>query len=155
MSKLFKIGYELSDRSSFSVGIISDTKEKALSYLKVRVPSVSKINSVTSSGDVHAVDDEIINRFISNSDKVQKYQQRIKNLNEQLKEYEVDIENMKEELNNTKQQPTLSSKDIKEALKPQQKEEIKKIYICPYCNFETKKKSGLRTHISRTHKNEK
>lgn len=160
MSKLFKISYELSNGATLTAGILSDTKEKATSFLKTRVPSITRIHSISVGGDIHAVDDEIIQRYINNSNKVKKYQQKIKNLNEQMKEYDVEFEKMREQLDNHQQQPTLSSKDIKEALKSQKQEqpkpepEIKKIYVCPYCNFETEKKNGLNMHISKTHKNE-
>lgn len=158
MSKLFKINYELSDKSMFTAGVISDTKEKATSFLRTKVPSVARINSITAGGDVHAVDDEIVDRYINNSDKVKKYQDRIKRLNEQMKDYELDIENMREQLDTQQQQPMVSSKDIKEALKVNKSEqpepEIKKIYVCPYCSFETEKKNGLKMHISKTHKEE-
>lgn len=159
MTQLFKIAYEMSNKNQLSVGIIAESKEKAISYLKRKVPQTQRINSTSAVGEIHAIDDEIVDWYINNSEKVKKYQQKIKNLNEDLKSYEYEMRDLQEQLDQRNQQPTVSSKDLKEALKGKKQEqqpeaEVKKIYVCPYCSFETEKKNGLNMHINKKHKGE-
>lgn len=145
--KVIKIKYEMKEGKIFTAGIVSTTKEKAVDFLYSKVGSV-RIITISAIHHVHAVDDEIISYFIDNSDRVKRYKKRIQDLNSKINAYENDITVLQEKLDKTQQQP--SSKDIKEAL-----QETKKIFACPYCEFETEKKQGLKMHITKQHKEKK
>jgi len=150
MAKLFKISYELSNTSQLTAGIVANSKEKATSYLKAKVPSVSKINSVSSVADIHAVDNEVTDQIVNNSEKIKDYKRRITELNNRLSGYEQELQDLQEQVDNknqASQQPTVTSAEIKEAFE----EKTKKLYCCPYCDFETEKKEGLKQHISKKH----
>lgn len=150
--KVFRVKYEMSNGKELSAGIVAKDKEKAVSYLRWKVPSVTRISSVDTGPDVHALDSEVEDMIVNKSEKIKDYQRRIKDLNNKVHAYEQDLEYYQNRADTVNQQPTVSSKDIKEALREKKQEETVKVYVCPHCDFETKSKNGLKMHISKMHK---
>ena len=147
--KIFRIKYEMSNGNTLSAGIMAKTKEKATAYLQWKVPSLTRIVGIDTGSDVHALDTEVEDMIVNGSDKVKKYQNKIKELNKHIQAVEQDVEYYQQQLDSKNQQPSVSSKDIKEALK-EQKQDAEKVYLCPYCDYEGSKQ-GVKMHISKVH----
>ena len=151
--ELFQIKYEIkSQRREFTVSIVAKTKEKAVDKIYRRVGAI-RVHSLSSKGTVHVIDDELVDVLVDNSGKVEKYKKKIKNQDNLLKDYEYELESLKEQLDSYKQKPAVSSKDIKDALKGNQ-QSAEKVYVCPYCSFESSSKQGVKMHASKMHKEE-
>ncbi|KXB08916.1 hypothetical protein AKJ59_00165 [candidate division MSBL1 archaeon SCGC-AAA385M02] len=151
--ELFQIQYETKNAGqAFTASIVAETKEKAIDRIYREVGAI-KVNTLSAKGPVHALDDEIIDKFINKSGKLDKFKKRIKDRDEMIKDYELEMEELKKQLNSHQQKPSVSSKDLKEALRSnQQPAEKKTVYVCPYCDFETEKKNGAKSHITKMHK---
>jgi hypothetical protein len=166
--KLFRVNYEIKGNKgqSFTAGIIANSKEKAIDMIYRKVGVSIRVLSIGMGGDVNAIDDEIADIIIKKSGEVEKLKKKVKNLTNELKnletQYESDVAHYQERLDAKEQQDTqsVSSAALRDAMRanqakqPQVEEKIieKKLYICPYCEFETEKKQGLKTHIARMHK---
>lgn len=147
--KVFRVNYELNDKS-FNAGIVARTKEKALDYLYTVVGTGVRINTIGTGHDVHAIDAEITDQIVENSEKVKRYKKRIKELNNMAESYEAELEMMKDM--ETKKSQQISSKDIKEMMEQKEQKVVEKI-VCPYCDsFSGTSKQGLKQHISKVHK---
>lgn len=149
--KVFRINYE-TVKGSYSAGVLADTKDKAIAFVQRNTNGFKNISTIGTGNDVHAIDDDIVDRAINQSSKITKYKEKIKKLNEYSQELEQELQDTRNELDAKQQQPTVSSKDLKEALKPGKDSE--KIYLCPYCDHEAKTKKGVKQHITKQHKGE-
>ena len=148
-----KIGYENDKGQEFSAVVIDDSKEEAIKFLR-KIVKVERISSTSSMGTVHAIGDNIVNRIIDKNPEVKKWKERVetmknknKELEDQLRLVEYDLEQIKLKEDKNQQQP--SSAEIAKAMKENNKG---RVYVCPYCEFETEKKKGIKMHISKQHK---
>lgn len=127
--EVFVIDYEMNNGNSKRVGILSKDKGRALSFLGFKVPTIRKIISIkATNAPVHAVDDEVLDYWVNNSERLQDYKKRIRELNNLVKEYENYTQELREELENAqqwtpqeqtsqKQEQILSSKEIRDQLR--------------------------------------
>ena len=148
MAKVFTIDYTIkSKKTSFKASILSNTREKAIDYIYGRV-GVIRVNTVTQHGKIDAVDDEVVDEIIKNSSLYKSNNQKIKKKNKIIENMQDDIEHLKEQLD--KREQNTPSKGIAAAMKLNKK----KVYACPYCDFESEKRNGIKMHITKMHKKE-
>lgn len=146
--KLIKVSYEMPDGKSLTAGILATTKERAVDYLYTILGTGIRVHTISIVHDIHAIDEEIRNAIINGSSRVKRYKERIKKLNEENSNNEYEIELLQEKIDSFQQKPEVSSKDIRDAMR----ENTQKVYVCPYCEYETKTKQGIKAHISKKHK---
>lgn len=147
-----KFQYETEKGQDFSATVLDINKDEALNFLR-KVVKVKRVKSISSIGTVHAIGDNIIEKIINSSEQMKKYEERLermkdknKELEDQLKIVEYELEQFRSEKDKKQQQP--SSAEIAKAMKQSKG----RVYVCPYCEFETEKKNGIKMHITKQHK---
>ena len=166
--KLFRVTYELKNKrgQQYTAGIVAKSKEKAIDVIYRKTGASIRVSSIGMGGDINAIDDEIIDTLVKNSGELGKMKKKVKNLTNELKtletQYETDVAHFQERLDAKEQQDTqsISSAALRDAMRANQSQQPKvdekiiekKLFVCPYCDFETEKKQGLKMHIAKMHK---
>lgn len=150
-----KFQYETEKGQDFSATVLDISKDEALNFLR-KVVKVKRVKSISSLGTVHAIGDNVIEKIINSSEQVKKHEDRLermknknKELEDQLRTVEYELEQFRSEKDKKQQQ--VSSAEIAKAMKQSQG----RVYVCPYCEYETDKKQGIKMHITKQHKEKK
>lgn len=148
--KVFNISYETTDRNAFRVGVLDETKEKALNYLhRAMKGRVGRVNSISAGNDVHAISDELVSRIAKNSPEYKELQERNKRLNNAAIDYENEIEDLNNRLAMSEERDPRVEKFMDAPPEPQVV--VSKVYVCEHCGKECETVTGLKQHKTKMH----
>jgi hypothetical protein len=134
------------DQKNFDVTLLVENQQKGVDLIIRRLGGRAiRLNSLSLVGEIHAIDDSIIDFLINSNPKIKKYKEKISKNENLIQQYEHDLTETQKMLDESKRQPTISSKDIAQALK------TKKVYVCDICGYETESIQGLKIHKTKNH----
>lgn len=147
--QVIKYNYTIKgSEKQFEATVLTENKDKGIALIIRKLKGAAiRVDSMSLVGDVHAIDDEVIDK-ISNSDvKIKKYQEKIALQNRTIEGLQHELTETQKLLDENNRKPQVSSADLKAAMK----DKVQKVYVCNLCNYEGPSRHALRIHMSKAH----